>query len=62
MAKATFVCPECKASYKMDIPKDVCVGFTFCKACGKRILAKKGDCCVICSYSDKKCPVHKEGH
>ncbi len=62
MVKANFVCPECGGKEKIEVPENVCVAFKICKHCGKKISAKKDSCCIICSYSDKKCPVHKDGH
>lgn len=58
MAKASMKCPECGFVKKVDIPETSCMVFWKCPGCGKMISAPKGECCVICAYSDKKCPVH----
>jgi len=60
MAKAILTCLECGAKEEIEIPKDKCLPFYKCKACKKLIFAPKESCCVICSYSDKKCPVHEK--
>jgi len=54
---ATITCPECGYKQNIDVPKDKCLPFYQCDGCRKLIKAKKGSCCVICDYSDKKCPV-----
>lgn len=54
--KATFKCPECGAEEEIEIPENVCMQFHKCKSCRKLIATSEEKCCVICSYSDKKCP------
>ncbi|MBI4052836.1 MAG: hypothetical protein HY394_02245 [Candidatus Diapherotrites archaeon] len=53
---ALFTCPECGAKSEIAVPTGRCLAFHECVACHKIIAAKKS-CCVICDYSDKKCPV-----
>ena len=53
---ANLVCPSCSDMEKIVVPKDKCLAFHKCKKCHKIIKAKT--CCVICDYSDKKCPVN----
>jgi hypothetical protein len=35
---------------------DSCLVYYECKKCGYIMRPKDGDCCVFCSYADKKCP------
>lgn len=49
-------CPKCKNSQKIEIPNDKCIMFYKCEKCGEMIKPKGDDCCVFCSYGDKKCP------
>ena len=57
MTLANIKCPECKHVQKIEIPKGSCLPFYKCDGCKKVISAPKNICCVICAYSDKKCPV-----
>lgn len=57
MLKAKIKCPKCDHIQKIEIPKDRCLPFYKCNKCKKIIPAPKDVCCVICAYSDKKCPV-----
>lgn len=57
MDKANIKCPECSYVQEMEIPKGKCLPFYKCDKCEKLISAPKDICCVICAYSDKKCPI-----
>jgi hypothetical protein len=54
--KALLTCPHCKGSYEVEMPEDSCQIAFDCLKCGMRIVPDKGDCCVFCSYGDRKCP------
>lgn len=54
---AILKCPYCGEVQIVDIPKEKCLTFLVCKFCNKLITTPKGADCVICAYSDKKCPV-----
>ena len=57
--KANITCPKCKYVQKIEVPKNKCIPFYRCNSCKNIVKAKKGSCCVVCDYSDKKCPVSK---
>lgn len=59
MIKANIKCPECQYVQEIEIPKSSCLPLYKCDKCQKVISAPKDICCVICAYSDKKCPVAK---
>jgi len=59
---ATLICPFCSSHQTENIPDNACMPFYKCKNCGKVIRAKKGDCCVFCSYSNTVCPLKQSGH
>jgi len=61
MKKNILRCPECSFVQKEEMPTDACVPFYVCDNCKKTIPAKKGDCCVFCSYSDQTCPLAFKG-
>jgi hypothetical protein len=53
---ATLTCPFCGKKTETEMPIDYCQIFFKCPECGELIKPKEGDCCVFCSYADKKCP------
>ncbi len=57
VAGAEITCPYCNGKSALLIPTDRCLPFAKCLACGRLIKAKPGSCCVICDYSEGKCPV-----
>jgi len=54
---ANIKCPDCGSKQSVDIPKNQCLSFFKCEECDEIKLPKRGYCCVICSYSDIRCPV-----
>ncbi|MDP2845738.1 MAG: GDCCVxC domain-containing (seleno)protein [Candidatus Methanoperedens sp.] len=54
--EATITCPKCGYSHLETMPSDSCRVFYKCRKCGHIMKPKEGDCCVFCSYADKKCP------
>ena len=52
----TVTCPVCENAAIETMPTDRCVVIYDCKACGAVLRPKPGDCCVFCSYADKRCP------
>jgi|GEM_PF-1677836 len=57
MNTATLTCPKCGHQQKGEIPDSSCIPFYVCDGCKETIQAKEDDCCVLCSYADKACPV-----
>ena len=49
-------CPACKQTTPDTMPTDCCIFFWDCPQCKAIIRPKAGDCCVYCSYGDKRCP------
>lgn len=54
--RSILTCPACGYKATETMPLDACVWSYDCKACGKRLKAKPGDCCVFCSYGSIACP------
>jgi hypothetical protein len=52
----TIICPACQHAAVEAMPIDRCVYFYECPGCGMIVKPKPGDCCVYCSYGDKRCP------
>jgi hypothetical protein len=50
------VCPACRRVSVETMPTDRCVLTFECPACHTVLAPKPGDCCVFCSYGDKRCP------
>jgi hypothetical protein len=53
---ATIRCPHCRQLSEQRIPVDACLYFYDCPRCKARLKPKPGDCCVFCSYGDRRCP------
>jgi len=51
-----ITCPACHRSTAETMPLDRCVFFWECPDCQVVSKPKTGDCCVYCSYGDKRCP------
>ncbi|HXD73946.1 MAG TPA: GDCCVxC domain-containing (seleno)protein [Vicinamibacterales bacterium] len=54
--QASVTCPRCAHVSSADMPTDRCVFFYECPGCKTVLRPKPGDCCVFCSYGDKRCP------
>ena len=52
-----LTCPHCGAKQQAEIPTDRCQHAYVCNGCGKTVSSRVGDCCVFCSYGDRKCSV-----
>ena len=59
MNTATLTCPKCGEQQHIAIPNDKCLTAHVCSACKATITVPKdsANCCVVCEYSDKQCPV-----
>jgi hypothetical protein len=51
-----LTCPKCGHVSDSAMPTDQCVFFYECPNCKAVLKPKPGDCCVFCSYGDKRCP------
>ena len=52
----TVTCPICAHRSQDVMPVDRCVIWYQCGDCQAILKPKAGDCCVYCSYGDKRCP------
>jgi len=59
--QSTIMCPECGHEKEETMPTDACQFFYDCENCQAVLKAKKGDCCVYCSYGSVKCPPIQQG-
>src|ERR1035437_3473494 len=59
IATATITCPTCGHAAMETIPTDRCLFFYECRACKAVLRPKSGDCCVFCSYGDRRCAFRK---
>ena len=63
MDTAILTCPFCQHNQKVEIPQTGCLAFHKCEQCSEIISVPKesSNCCVICEYADKACPIgHKQ--
>jgi hypothetical protein len=51
-----LTCPGCGHVSLSTMPTNQCVFFYECPQCKTVLKPKPGDCCVFCSYGDKRCP------
>lgn len=51
-----LTCPGCGSSAHAEIPSGACLYFWSCPGCGSVLAPRPGDCCVFCSYGDRRCP------
>lgn len=58
--KSTITCPKCQHQKEEEMPTDACQFFYECENCKIILKAKKGDCCVFCSYGNVACPPIQE--
>ncbi|MFN7981727.1 MAG: GDCCVxC domain-containing (seleno)protein [Vicinamibacterales bacterium] len=54
--ETVVTCPACGNARTETMPLDRCVFFWECPACRVVSRPKAGDCCVYCSYGDRRCP------
>lgn len=54
--KSIITCPKCHHQQEEKLPTEVCLIKYECKKCHAVLYPKDGDCCVFCTYGDKKCP------
>ena len=51
-----ITCPNCQFKKTEPLPTEVCLLSYTCTQCNTVMHPKEGDCCVFCTYGDKKCP------
>lgn len=56
MTEARITCPDCDLQKVEAMPLDACRYFYRCEGCGVLLRPLEGDCCVFCSYADRRCP------
>jgi hypothetical protein len=49
-------CPFCDYKMRLNVPIDRSIQSTECKSCEQLIRTPLTQCCVVCAFSDKKCP------
>lgn len=59
--QVTLTCPSCGQSFSETMPENQCVIAYECPGCQVLLQPKPGDCCVFCSYGDKRCPFVQDG-
>jgi len=56
---ATVKCPKCGHGTELEVPQNSCLPAYKCESCNELIMLPKDsdNCCVVCEYSDDKCPI-----
>ena len=52
----TIKCPFCLKSNRAIVSIDNCPQFFICPKCEKEVRNPLTSCCIICAFSNKKCP------
>lgn len=55
-SRATIKCPHCSKNSRVSLSEDKFLGSLECKKCRQKIETPPSHCCVICAFSNKKCP------
>lgn len=56
MEQVSVTCPHCGAKTAVEMKDNVCLPVFTCASCGQKVWTKT-ECCVICEFSNEKCPV-----
>ncbi len=56
LIESIITCPHCRHQKEEEMPLESCAFFYDCEKCKTVLRAKKGDCCVYCSYGTNPCP------
>lgn len=57
---AKLTCPHCKGEQNVLVPENgTCLAMHKCHVCGK-IVRPKVHCCVVCEFSNTKCPLAEQ--
>lgn len=56
--RANVKCPKCSAINRLNVPEENIINFFQCKNCKEIISTPASSCCIICAFSDKKCPLN----
>lgn len=59
--QSVITCPECGHAKEETMPMNACRFLYVCESCGARLKAKRGRCCVFCSYATVQCPPIQAG-
>ena len=49
-------CPNCLQGFRLDVPEKDTFQTIDCPKCQQKITTPMTQCCIVCAYSDKKCP------
>jgi len=62
MITTNLRCPHCQVEQSVTIPETTCLISELCRHCGKKITLPNDsqNCCIICEYSDQRCPMSQE--
>jgi len=49
-------CSNCGKTNKLKLKIDDCPQSFECKRCSQKILTPPSKCCIVCAFTNKKCP------
>jgi len=53
-------CPNCDKINRLDVPQEGIINSFECKECKNNVKTPITQCCIICAFSDKKCPLNSK--
>ncbi|ADV62300.1 hypothetical protein Isop_1716 [Isosphaera pallida ATCC 43644] len=59
---STIACPNCHGRSTVLMPTHACIIVWVCPNCSVELKPKTGDCCVFCSYGNRRCPPFQQEH
>ena len=51
-----LTCPQCSGKQRLEVSLESSPQAYTCKHCEQEIKTPQAQCCVVCSFSQKKCP------
>ncbi len=54
--RANIKCPHCSNINRINVPEDSLITSIECKKCKQTITTPIMKCCIICAFSNTKCP------
>ncbi len=53
-------CPKCDSINRLQVPDQGTINSFQCNNCSQLIRPPITQCCIICAFSDKKCPLNSK--
>jgi Zn ribbon nucleic-acid-binding protein len=54
--RVSVKCPNCSGKKRVEVSAEKGMNYFDCEGCGQNVKTPITKCCIICAFSDKKCP------